>query len=71
MSNALGLLVAGLFAATGVTGLVRPELYRGSLEDQYTARRARITAGIVLLLGLCGLWAILHSAGVETEFFPV
>ena len=71
MGNSLGLLLSGLVAATGLAGVVWPAMFRSSLKDQYTDRRARLAGLVMLLLGPCGLWAILHDMGGGGEFFPV
>jgi hypothetical protein len=66
----LGLLISGLVAGGGLLGVIWPELYRSSLEEQYTPSRARVAAVVLLLMGLAGLWAILNDKGGPVDFFP-
>jgi hypothetical protein len=71
VDRALGLLISGLALGGGLCGVVRPELYRGSFEEQYTPWRARIAGALLLLMGLAGLVAILSYKGGPIDFFPV
>jgi len=70
MESIIGVFISGLAVCSGVCGIVWPQLYRTSLEEQYTPLRARVGAAVLLLLGIAGLIAILgHSKG-PVEFFP-
>ena len=71
VNRALELLICGLAVAGGLCGVFWPRLFLSSLEEQYTPSRARITGLVILLMGLCGLVAILHNTGAPAEFFPV
>jgi hypothetical protein len=70
MWRVFGVVVSGIAAVGGVCGLLRPELYRTSLEEAYTARGARISGAVLLLLGLAGLYAMLIYGANPTDFFP-
>lgn len=70
MGTDLGLLISGLALGGGLAGMIRPELFRSSLEEQYTSGRARVSGFVLILLGLAGLWAILHYTGGPIDFFP-
>jgi hypothetical protein len=70
MESILGLFISGLAVCAGSCGIVWPQLYRTSLEEQYTPLRARVGAAVLLLLGIAGLIAILGHSGGPVEFFP-
>ncbi len=70
MERVLGLTIAGLAVVGGICGIIWPELYRSSLEEAYTRRRARIGSMVLLLLGLATLYAIFAYAGGPVDFFP-
>ncbi len=50
--------------------MIWPELYRSSMEEQYTPRSARIGSLVLLLLLIAGLVAILGYTGGPIDFFP-
>jgi hypothetical protein len=70
MERVLGLLISGLAVCGGIGGIIRPELYRSSMEEQYTSRGARIAGCVLIALGIAGLVAILTYAGGPIDFFP-
>ncbi len=70
MERALALLISSLAVLGGICGIVWPQLYRTSLEEQYTPLRARVAAVVLLLLGIAGLFAILAYSGESVDFFP-
>ena len=70
MERVLGLVISALAVGGGIGGLVRPEIYRSSMEDSYTPAAARIGGLVLLALGLAGLWAILAYGVGPGEFFP-
>jgi hypothetical protein len=41
-----------------------------SMEEQYTPSRARVAGVVILVMGLCGLIAILQYHGEPVDFFP-
>jgi hypothetical protein len=70
VGRAFGLLVSAVAAVGGIAGVIRPSLYRSSMQDQYTPWRARIGAIVLLLMGLAGFAAILIYGGEPVDFFP-
>jgi hypothetical protein len=64
------LLLSGLAVCGGVGGIIWPELYRGSMEEQYTSRNARVAGFVILAIGIAGLVAILCYKGETIDFFP-
>lgn len=70
MWRVFGVVVSIIAAAGGICGLFRPELYRISMEEAYSARSARISGAFLLLLGLAGLYAILVHGADPVDFFP-
>lgn len=70
MDRALGLLLSSVALCGGLCGVIWPDLYRSSFEEQYTPRRARISCAVLLLLGLACLVSILSDKGGPADFFP-
>jgi hypothetical protein len=70
VDRALGLLISSLAVGGGLCGVIRPELYRGSFNEEYTPWRARIAGALLVLLGLAGLVAVLSYKGGPIDFFP-
>jgi len=70
MWRVFGVVISTIAALGGICGLLRPELYRMSMEEGYTPRGARISGAVLLLLGLAGLYAILFSGANPVDFFP-
>ena len=64
------MLISGLAVCGGLGGIIRPELYRSSMEEQYTRRSARVAGCVVLALGIAGFIAILSYKGGPIDFFP-
>jgi hypothetical protein len=56
--------------AGGICAMIWPQLLPSSMEEQYTASRARIAGVVLLLMGLAGLVAILQYDGESVDFFP-
>lgn len=56
--------------AGGLGGIDWPQIFRGSLEEQYTPLRARVGSVVLLLMGIAGLIAIICYRGEPAEFFP-
>ena len=71
MTRALTLLISALAMAAGLCAMIWPRLMLSSMEDQYTPFRARAAAAVLLIMGLCGLIAILQYHGGPVDFFPV
>jgi hypothetical protein len=69
MPRALELLISGLATAAGLCAIIRPQLLKSSMDEQYTPSRAR-AAAVIILLGLCALIAILQYPGEPVDFFP-
>lgn len=70
MWRVFGVVISTIAALGGICGLLRPELYRMSMEEGYTARGARISGAVLLLLGLAGLYAILFPAPTPLTSSP-
>lgn len=70
MNRTVELVISGLATAGGFCAMIWPQLLLSSMDDQYTPRRARIAGAVILLMGLCGLIAILQYHGGTVEFFP-
>ena len=66
-----GLAISAIAVLGGICGLVRPELFRSSMEETYTPRSARISGALLLLLGLAGLYAIFAYAGGPVDPSPI
>jgi hypothetical protein len=71
MEQGIGLLISGLAVCGGLFGIIRPELYRSSMEELYTRASARIAGCVLLAMGIAGLVAILSHKGGPIDFFPV
>lgn len=71
MEQVAGLIISALAMCCGLCGIIRPELYRSSMEGQYTSSGARIAGIVLLLLGIAGLAAIVGYKGGPVDFFPV
>ena len=70
MKRVVELLISGLAVCVGLAGMIWPELYRRSMEEQFTVRSARIGSVVLLVLGIAGLVAILSYPGGPIDFFP-
>jgi len=71
MIDSVALLISGLATLAGLCGSVRPEVLRSSMGENYSPRNARVTAVVLLLLGVAGLVAILSYHGGPIDFSPV
>ena len=70
MANLLGLTVSIGMILGGGWVLVRPELLRESMGEDYSAAKARVSAAVIVALGIAGVVAILSYHGGAIDFFP-
>lgn len=50
--------------------MLTPELLRKSMPEDYTARKAEVSAAVIIAIGIAGVIAILTYHGSAFDFFP-